>query len=52
MLVGHLYVFFGKMSSEVLCFKNWSLFKNWVVWGFFVVVVVVDLYVFFVYFRY
>ena len=41
--VGHLYVFFGKMSIQVLC-----PFLNQVVWG----ILGVELYKFFIYFGY
>ena len=43
-LIGHLYVFFGEMSTQVFC-----PFFDWVVW-FFVVVVFIELYNLFIYF--
>ena len=42
MLLGHLYVFFGEISIYVFC-----PFFDWVVYGFFVVVELYELFVYF-----
>ena len=41
--VGHLYVFFGKITTKVLC-----LFLNWIIWFF----LAIDLYDFLIYSGY
>ena len=40
MLIGHLYIFFGEMSIQVLC-----LFLNWVIWGFLLLSCISSLYI-------